>query len=655
MPSPAGYAPAFRTGQPDPQFAPNLPVGNETIPPGIGGLTFAGRGYAGVTQPGTFRLWPATNGPTTVTSYTGNFIAGTVFRTTNGGFLDGYWWWVCPTGQATAAVKCALWRVTANGVGTLVSGSVVTSGTLTAGQWNYIPLTTPIQIATGLPYIAAIGVNGAFPDTNNYWGAGQTGANGITNGILRAYSAQGASDPENAYSTGQSVFTVGGTDPSVTCPFSVSTTDNLWVDVQIDNTPTYTGFYRIWPTMTGATADASTAADNSVDYVLATEVLVYQPCTVGKIWFYSMPGTAQLPTDVNIWAVDPTGTTGTSVYHDGAPSWSAAAGAGWMSVNVASVTLAPGDYKISVYNNAGTPDAWSAKRLNYWGGTSAVAPNGITIGPIFAPSPSTPASTAIAYGNPTANVDGTLATEPGQSTFKSGPPNGYPNQYVGTNSPGGNIYQNYWVDAEFTLVAGGVTTGGTGAIVFAASGTATVTVPAVGTGAITFGGAGTAIVTVIGVGTGAIVFGGSGTATTGSIGTGTGAIVFAGAGTATVTLLGVGTGAIVFGGTGTGTVTVTATGTGAIGFNGTGTSGALVNGTGTGAVVFAGVGSASAAIVATGTGAIVFAATGTATAGPPPPFTVGTLTTTTAASSSTASAAPTSTLSATTQRTGGPQ
>ena len=435
----------------------------------------------------------------------------------------------------------------------------------------------------------------------------------------------------------------------------MSNTDNLWVDVQIDNVPLYTGFYRLWPTLTGAVAGPGTVLDNAVDYVLATEVLVYQACTVGKIWFYSPSGTAQLPTDVNIWAVDVAGITGVSVYH-ATPSWSGAAGSGWISTAVTGVTLTPGDYKISVYNNAGTPDQWSTLRTNYWGGTGAIAPGGITIGPIFAPPPAASAATSYSYGVPTSGQDGTTVTEPGQSTFKSGPPNGYPNQYVGNNSPGGNIYQNYWVDAEFTPVAGGVTGTGSGAIVFAGSGTAVNTVTDTGSGAIVFNGAGTAVVTVIGTGTGAVVFAGSGTATSGSIGTGTGNITFAGSGVATVISVGVGTGAITFGGAGTGTVTVTATGTGAIGFNGTGTSGALVNGTGTGAIVFAGTGTATSFTAAVGTGAIVFAGTGTATAGPPPPFTVGTLTaTTTAASSSTASATPTSTLSATVQRTGGPQ
>ena len=554
----------------------------------------------------TYRLFPSTSGPSSPVSYSGNFIAGVIFNTNNGGFLDGYWWWVCASGQSTAAVKCALWLPLTTGMtASLVAGSVVTSGTLTAGQWNYIPLPTPVQLAPGTEYIAAVGVNGNFPDTSGFWGSGGAGYNGITNGILTAYGDNTGTIPPFGQ---QAVFSTGGTDPSVTCP-TTTNSDNFWVDVQIDDTPTFTGVYRLWPTLTGALADLSTVADNAVDYVLATEVILSATCTVGKFWFYSMPGTAQRPTSIDIWEVNSGGVTGSSVYHNGSPTWTGAAGSGWISAPVTGVTLSPGDYKISVYNSAATPDQWSAKRLNYWGGTSPAAPNGISIGPIFAPSPSTPASTANSY-NPTAGTP----TEPGQSTFSATGTNVYPNFYVGTHSIGGALYQNYWIDAEFTQTAGGVTATGSGAISFGGSGTGTVVVAATGTGAIVFAGSGTARVAVNGTGTGAIVFAGSGTATTGTVanGTGTGAIVFAGSGTATSASPGTGTGNITFGGSAAATVTVAATGTGAIVFAGSGTavSHTTVTAAGTGAIVFAGqgvpgrfdtVGSLTAAVAATST------------------------------------------------------
>jgi hypothetical protein len=101
---------------------------------------------------------------------------------------------------------------------------------------------------------------------------------------------------------------------------------------------------------------------------------------------------------------------------------------------------------VSVYNGAGVPTVWSLKRLNYWGGTAvpAVAPalNGITCGPLYAP-PTALASICYSYGNMS-------FTEPGQNPFQVGPPDQYPNLYVGNNSTGGNIYQNYYIDLEVT-------------------------------------------------------------------------------------------------------------------------------------------------------------------------------------------------------------
>ena len=73
----------------------------------------------------------------------------------------------------------------------MLPGSVVTSGTLTAGQWNYIPLPTPLQLSIGnvsgngaAVYQAATGFTGSFPDTNNQFATGDPFASGITNGPL---------------------------------------------------------------------------------------------------------------------------------------------------------------------------------------------------------------------------------------------------------------------------------------------------------------------------------------------------------------------------------------------------------------------------------------------------------------------------------------
>ena len=42
------------------------------------------------------------NGPSAATSYQGDYLAGTVFQVTAGDFwFEGFWWWVCNSGQQT--------------------------------------------------------------------------------------------------------------------------------------------------------------------------------------------------------------------------------------------------------------------------------------------------------------------------------------------------------------------------------------------------------------------------------------------------------------------------------------------------------------------------------------------------------------------------
>src|SRR5438477_11752787 len=96
----------------------------------------------------TYRLFPSTSGPSAPVSYSGPFMAGVLFKVTTGGmWLDGYWWWVCPTGQPTGPQQFALWAVYNGGVGALVPASTVTSGVLTAGQWHVGPLAAPVRLA----------------------------------------------------------------------------------------------------------------------------------------------------------------------------------------------------------------------------------------------------------------------------------------------------------------------------------------------------------------------------------------------------------------------------------------------------------------------------------------------------------------------------
>ena len=372
-----------------------------------------------VTPPaGTYRLFPTTNGPASPINYSGSFVCGVVVGVTSGGcWLDGYWWWVCPSGQPTSPQKFVLWQNYDGQNGNLVSGSTVTSGTLTAGQWNYVQLAAPLPLAIGATYVAATGFTGSFPDTNNQFGNGDPHGNGIVNGPLTAYSDSSGSLP-SPFHTPQGVFLTASADPAVYMPiYGDSSSDNFWMDVQVDTKPPAGTSYRLWPSY--PTIPGNLDSDQA-GYTIATEFQLSKSCTLDKIWFYSAPGAGALPTRCAIWNVSSqsvvSGTDNTS------PSWSGAAGSGWVACAYSGVTLPAGDYKAAVFYGGGSE--WYQATTDYWG-TGGTGANGITAGPLTAPGTST-------------------ATSPGQSTYNSGSW-AYPQTYASAGTG-----ENYWIDVEVT-------------------------------------------------------------------------------------------------------------------------------------------------------------------------------------------------------------
>ncbi len=367
--------------------------------------------------PGTYRLFPSTDGPSSPVSYSGAFTCGVIWGVTAGGcWLDGYWWWVCQSGQSTAPQKFALWQVYNGQQGTVVANSVVTSGTLNAGQWNYVKLSAPLPLAMGATYVAATGFNGSFPDTNNQFGSGGPYSGGITKGPLTAYSDASGTLP-SPFKTAQGVFSVASADPTAYVPIYGSSSCNFWIDVLVDTNPPTGTSYRLWPsypTLPGH-LDSDTAG-----YTLATEFQLSASCTLNNIWFYSASGAGALPTRCAIWNVATqavvTGTDNTS------PSWSGAAGSGWVACSYSGVTLPAGDYKVAVFNGGGA--TWYQATTGYWGSGGSAA-GGITAGPVTAPGTS-------------------AATAPGQGTYNAGSW-AYPQSYA----PSGNG-ENFWTDVEVT-------------------------------------------------------------------------------------------------------------------------------------------------------------------------------------------------------------
>lgn len=374
----------------------------------------------------TYRLFPSTSGPGSPTAYAGNFLAGIYFTpTTKLMWFQGYYFW-CPTGGDTGAQKFALWNRYGSSAQVVVSGSVVTSGTLTAGAWNYVPLATPVQLAPGALYCAATGwtsVNG-FPVTNNQFGAAQPFASGIVNGPLTAWSDPSGSNnyPTPGFETAQGVFSTAGTDPSVNMPQAGSNQANFWMDVSLSDTAPsgYGGTYRFWPNQGDI---GNYALDTANNFTLGLEFSASKAVKVNNIWFYSPATVTQLPTEIAIYNVSGP----TLVASNAAPSWSGAVATGWIKAAMGgNVTLTPGNnYKACVLNAAGTPAIWNGATSNYW--STGFGGSGLTAGPLTAPN--------------------NAGASPGQESYNLGAALAYPNTNAGPF--------HYGVDIEVTPVAGG--------------------------------------------------------------------------------------------------------------------------------------------------------------------------------------------------------
>ncbi len=374
----------------------------------------------------TYRLYSGISGPSGAVSYNGPFIAGLAFKVTTGGvWFDGYWWWVCDTGQSTAPQKFALWQPYTNGTGTLIGSATVTSGPLTAGQWNHVPLPAPIPLTIGVGYVAATGFSGGFPDTSSQFGSGEAYSAGIVNGPLSAYSDQSGTLPA-PFSIDQGPFSVAGTDPAAVMPAYGSGSSNFWMDVQVSDTAPDGSSYRLWPNYP---APPNVLSIDTGQQTSATEFKLAQACTLNNIWFYTPPGVSVLPSRCAIWDVAThavvAGTDST------APAWSGGPGSGWVACPYSGVTLPAGDYRVSVYYGGG--QQFYTELVDYFG-TGAGA-SGITAGPLSSPNVAN-AAPAIA------NSNGAVVT--GNSTYQDGS-FAYPNTFD-TKDNG----ETRWIDVEVT-------------------------------------------------------------------------------------------------------------------------------------------------------------------------------------------------------------
>lgn len=374
------------------------------------------------------------NGPASPTAYSGNFLAGTMFSVAGQVmWFDSYRLWVPPGGD-TVARKFALWNRFSTSGQQVVTGSTVTSGTLTAGQWNTVNLATPIQIAPGGLYVASTGwlASAGFPDTQNQFGSGQPFAGGIVNGPVTGWSDLGGSNEFPAaslnYGLDQGLFSVAGTDPTVNMPNGGSNSANFWVDFIVNDTAPggYAGSYRLWPNKVDL---GNYNLDTANGFTLGLEFNLAKASALNAVWFYSPAGVTVLPTECAIY--DVTSQAIVSGTHNVAPSWTlpgggaAAAGGGWMFAPMpGSVQLAAGtNYKVVVFQGANT--IWNAAVAAYW--STGFGANGLISGPINAPSDA-------------------ASTTPGQASYHQAASISYPDTHAGPF--------DYGVDLEVTPSTG---------------------------------------------------------------------------------------------------------------------------------------------------------------------------------------------------------
>ncbi len=338
-------------------------------------------------------------------------------------WFEGYWWWVCDSSQQNDAQSFALWQVDNTNNGLLVEGGTVTSAALTSGTWNYIALPTPIPLSRDIPYVAATGYfsTSGFPNTGNEFGAGDTYSAGIVNGPLTAYSDISGSAPSPHNWAGQGLFATEHSDPTVHIPDDSYDSGSFWIDLQVSTTVPSGASYRLWPSLPNPPGRITDAAAN---FTLATEFILNEDCTLGRIWFYSPSEASELPTECGIWNVASQSLAAGS--DNNSPAWSGAAGSGWVYCDYTGggvLLTAATKYKVAVVNGTANPSAWNSATLDYW--STGTGGSGISSGPISAPN----------------EAD---ASSPGQGTYNPGSTFTYPATYDTGGAP------TYWVDVEVT-------------------------------------------------------------------------------------------------------------------------------------------------------------------------------------------------------------
>jgi uncharacterized protein DUF4082 len=177
-------------------------------------------------------------------------------------------------------------------------------------------------------------------------------------------------------------------------------------------------------TLFGQTGGGGAATDIS-SYTMGMQFTLSQNATLTGIWFYSAATATVLPTGCAVYLMTGAGTGSiVSGSQNNSPSWSGAAGSGWVKCAYASgPTLSTGNtYKVVVLiASQGSPTVTYSATSHYW--DSGAGSGGLTSGIITAPN--------------NAGGDG------GQDTFAN------PSASLAYPASSFNA-TNYWVDVEVT-------------------------------------------------------------------------------------------------------------------------------------------------------------------------------------------------------------
>jgi len=322
-------------------------------------------------------------------------VVGVDIGVSEGGvWLYSYRWWVPTGGDTESGQLFCLYQITGTDSGTLIPNSTATGGTLTADAWNVIPLPSPLLLAPsynppladdigttyGAAYMACTGkqfVNG-FPEAKSVFGSGDPDSGGITSGPLYAFSSLSGTNPAGSAASPQWIpqcpYTTELTDPTAGMPTQNDTDANLGMDVVVDTIAPAGASYRMLPNAPVFVVPGVSAQEQA--YTLGLAFTLSEACTLDAIWHYSPSGSTVLPSRCGIWnANTQTQVSGTD---NSSPSWSGAAGSGWVSCSYSGPVLPAGEYVVSTFTSAET-SPWFLAQVDWW---DTAFPSGITAGPV---------------------------------------------------------------------------------------------------------------------------------------------------------------------------------------------------------------------------------------------------------------------------------